>query len=782
MTCVSDIKNILNLNVISNFKLVRNIFHKFHVIHKLSYEKLSFPKNIRKISSISFQIIIRIVLSIMLILSINHLQSQTNFASDNYQKVFPDSPSILDREKLKAMADSVLIEKGRWSAGPSYTIAAQGNIVCYNKGAYLEFVQFLKPSSFNKISQLMLNFLPVDMLFWKKFLYVRNNADKILVIDLHNPEKPFIIAQINLGPEPIFDWKISGDKIFLSKGNAIKVIDQLNPIQNVLTIRTFKNFESFVHSLSVNEKFILAQTEENGYLISLDEIKQKKSIPELSTRNDVHELLLVDSTIYSITSGKIGIYKLTDSLNLHFVSSANLNYNLPEVKTNISGRNLYITSPGNFLTIMDVTTPLKPEIIFSSSGKIFDYTISDSLLFLTCYDHIKIIDMGVQQNFEVNEIIPVGGSQSHLIGVKNNFAYLQNETGDLTVLDFSNSNFPEEHNILKGTKRGSRLVQYHNFAYQIVGDNLKIFDLTHSGDPKYIGYFNLGFTAWDLEIFSDYLFLSSYRNGLQVLDISNPVYPKEFAHFPELKFGKMQIVQNKLYCENISTFQIFNIGDPHHPEFQSSYEVNSYINDFYVNKDKAYLCIDESGLLCLGISDPTHPEVIQMTPGDYDRCLAQADFLFTTPPIKVFYIADPANPILLKEFRIDDYFDEEIDLAIYNNLIFASEPNLGLFVFENKYLDQKKTQPTISKSFPNPFNSVITIRYRLPKDNHVQIDIFDIQGHHIKNLVKIFQQKGEYDIQWDAKNSLDQPVASGVYLYRIIAGDIIETQKILLIR
>jgi len=48
--------------------------------------------------------------------------------------------------------------------------------------------------------------------------------------------------------------------------------------------------------------------------------------------------------------------------------------------------------------------------------------------------------------------------------------------------------------------------------------------------------------------------------------------------------------------------------------------------------------------------------------------------------------------------------------------------------------------------------------------------------------VKIFQQKGEYDIQWDAKNSLDQPVASGVYLYRIIAGDIIETQKILLIR
>jgi hypothetical protein len=83
----------------------------------------------------------------------------------------------------------------------------------------------------------------------------------------------------------------------------------------------------------------------------------------------------------------------------------------------------------------------------------------------------------------------------------------------------------------------------------------------------------------------------------------------------------------------------------------------------------------------------------------------------------------------------------------------------------------------IEQNYPNPFNPVTTIRYQLPKESNVVIKIFDILGNEIYTLVNEEKPTGIYEVSFNASN-----LSSGVYFYRINAGDFNSTKKMILIK
>ena len=85
-------------------------------------------------------------------------------------------------------------------------------------------------------------------------------------------------------------------------------------------------------------------------------------------------------------------------------------------------------------------------------------------------------------------------------------------------------------------------------------------------------------------------------------------------------------------------------------------------------------------------------------------------------------------------------------------------------------------------NYPNPFNPVTTLRYDLPEDAMVNITIYDMMGRIVSNLVSSQQNAGYKSIQWDATNNTGQPVAAGVYLYSIEAGEFRQTKKMILLK
>jgi hypothetical protein len=94
--------------------------------------------------------------------------------------------------------------------------------------------------------------------------------------------------------------------------------------------------------------------------------------------------------------------------------------------------------------------------------------------------------------------------------------------------------------------------------------------------------------------------------------------------------------------------------------------------------------------------------------------------------------------------------------------------------------DKPKKLPTsfiLCQNYPNPFNPSTTIKYAIPKQEHVILKVYDMLGKEVALLVNENKESGEYDINFNASK-----LASGIYFYRITAGEFTETKKLILLK
>jgi uncharacterized repeat protein (TIGR01451 family)/TQXA domain-containing protein len=113
---------------------------------------------------------------------------------------------------------------------------------------------------------------------------------------------------------------------------------------------------------------------------------------------------------------------------------------------------------------------------------------------------------------------------------------------------------------------------------------------------------------------------------------------------------------------------------------------------------------------------------------------------------------------------------EVSDIAILNNLTGINNKD----ILPDKF--------SLNQNFPNPFNPSTIIRYALPSSEKVSIKIYDIIGREVKTLVNEEKNAGTYSVLWNGRNNEGITVSSGIYLYRIYAGNYIETKKMTLVK
>ena len=88
----------------------------------------------------------------------------------------------------------------------------------------------------------------------------------------------------------------------------------------------------------------------------------------------------------------------------------------------------------------------------------------------------------------------------------------------------------------------------------------------------------------------------------------------------------------------------------------------------------------------------------------------------------------------------------------------------------------------LHQNYPNPFNPITTLNYGLPEDAMANITIYDMMGRQVKTLTYGFQTSGYKSVEWNATNDQGEPVSAGVYLYKIQAGDFVDTKKMILLK
>jgi hypothetical protein len=107
--------------------------------------------------------------------------------------------------------------------------------------------------------------------------------------------------------------------------------------------------------------------------------------------------------------------------------------------------------------------------------------------------------------------------------------------------------------------------------------------------------------------------------------------------------------------------------------------------------------------------------------------------------------------------------------------------NIVTFRYSDQPLSIEFTElPTnylLNQNFPNPFNPTTTISYSIPSITKVNLKVFDVLGNEITTLVDEVQKSGKYQVEFDGTN-----LSSGIYLYRLITNNYLQTRKMILIK
>ncbi len=102
--------------------------------------------------------------------------------------------------------------------------------------------------------------------------------------------------------------------------------------------------------------------------------------------------------------------------------------------------------------------------------------------------------------------------------------------------------------------------------------------------------------------------------------------------------------------------------------------------------------------------------------------------------------------------------------------------------WEEEDLTLRPEEFDLRQNYPNPFNPITVIQYALPKAFEVKIEIYNILGQKVRHLLDELQEPGYKTVQWDGKDDSGVEVSSGVYFYKIEAGDFVECKKMTLLK
>jgi len=166
--------------------------------------------------------------------------------------------------------------------------------------------------------------------------------------------------------------------------------------------------------------------------------------------------------------------------------------------------------------------------------------------------------------------------------------------------------------------------------------------------------------------------------------------------------------------------------------------------------------------------------------------------------------ANGGNTVANLHFKLDDPTLQSVEIGTFA----TADPSHELMFVYNEYVDgvphvrdltpefvggqvslnartpglALPTEFTLSQNVPNPFNPSTQVSFALPTAAKVNLSIYNVLGQHVKTLVDTDMRAGYQTVTWDGTDNTGHTVASGVYFYKLNAGDFTATKKMLMLK
>ncbi len=238
----------------------------------------------------------------------------------------------------------------------------------------------------------------------------------------------------------------------------------------------------------------------------------------------------------------------------------------------------------------------------------------------------------------------------------------------------------------------------------------------------------------------------------------------------------------------VSTYKnqlwIYHLADDLSVEVRSRIDLASRCEEMMVIDERlVFFAWDEMGVM--DVSDPAAPVTVSSVrlPGPVIDAVKIRDRLYTVGPAGIGIFSIDSLTLGLIEFG-----GQEGTMIDADGSVLAASDGGSIRFYHLSPEAQPTPQPelpadfALEQNYPNPFNSGTVIGYSLPATCRVKIVVYNILGQRVTTLVNREQPPGKYTVTWDATDHSGNPVASGVYFYRLTVGNQKATRKMMLVK
>jgi len=152
-----------------------------------------------------------------------------------------------------------------------------------------------------------------------------------------------------------------------------------------------------------------------------------------------------------------------------------------------------------------------------------------------------------------------------------------------------------------------------------------------------------------------------------------------------------------------------------------------------------------------------------------------AAILHTTDGGKTWSEQLRGTPLLT--VRSIHFTDSITGWAVSDECTILHTTNGGVTFVDDDNPRRTATHDLLQQNYPNPFNPNTTIKYELPKSSVVKLSVYDMLGREISVLINDRRDAGVHEVKFDGSN-----LASGVYVYRLTAGDFVQSKKLVILK
>jgi hypothetical protein len=725
---------------------------------------------------------------------------------------------------------------GRWANGPCYTVAVKGDTVFFNNGGYLEIVKFNDPANPVELGKILMPSMLLNIAIDAKYAYVVAYNDGLRIIDISVPSNPVEVGFFDTG-DYTCAVAVSNDYAYVvDEVRGMRIIDvstPSNPIE-VGYINDYFDKGGYTYDVAISGNYAYLAADYFGLCII--DISNPTNPFEVARAGAVagNDYGVAISGNYAYVNNDYSGFRIIDISNPSDpseVGSLIMPWNDFAWEVEVSGNYAYVVEGNGGLRIIDVSTPSRPcEVGFYNRGgnpEVSIYVNDVALIGNYAYvaggrNGLHLIDISTPATPSELGFFDTGYA-ARGIAVIGDYAYIADHSDGLRILDISTPENPSEIGFCYNINHyeAECVAIEGNYAYvtynKLNQGGLSIVDISNPSNPVEVGYFDIGRRSTGIAVKGNYAYVGGgCSGGLRIIDITNPSSPVEVG-FIILKGDaektpdvlNVAISGNYAYVADFSGFFIIDISSPSEPLCVGSFffDTESAVEDVAVNGNYAYLAVGKTGEYRLHIIDISTPadlkEVGRFIGGNgysYDEDIAVcgkyvylADRFFG---LRLFDISDPSKPSEVGSFQTRNLTHSYMrnfprDVAVVGDYAYLADGNDGVYIIRNDLLSPdaigsdntcKPEGFRLDQNYPNPFNPSTTISFALPKNERVKIKIYDILGREIRTLINTIMQAGIKKVEWNGLNSKGHLVPSGIYFYKLEAGNYKDTKRMLIIK